>query len=222
VRLFHFTSSEHGLSAIKNSRLKVATIRDLNDPFELLCVDAPNRRTRNALSEFKNRLSARNGMLCFNPGWSNPLMWSHYAKKHSGVALELDVSESALFNVRYTASRVPWNIPRILATGGFSSRHADAIFATKSSHWRYEEERRVAIRLSECQRDGGLYFEPFSPGLKLTGIIVGPLSEVSDADLKGVLPRGATIKVRKARLAHRSFDIVADRRVRPHDVTGSA
>ena len=85
-------------------------------------------------------------------------MWSHYADKHRGVALEMQVDPASVIEVRYTKSRVDWDVLKILAVGGFAAEHAEAIFSTKSSHWQYEEERRVAIKLQEAHSDEGLYF----------------------------------------------------------------
>jgi hypothetical protein len=221
LRVFHFTAPEHGLKALRHQRLKVATIHNLNDPFELLCVDAPDKKARKALTTFKNRIAKKSGILCFRQSWSNPLMWSHYAKSHTGVALEFDVSDAALFTVKYTARRVPWDIPVILASGGFTQKHADTIFATKSLHWKYEREQRVAIRLSDCEKHDSMYFETFGRDFKLVGLVLGPLCTIANSELKDALPFGHKISVRKARLAHRSFNIVRDKTVRPY-VLGSA
>jgi hypothetical protein len=194
----------------------------LNDPFELLCVDAPDKRAREALTAFKNRIAKRSGILCFRRSWSNPLMWSHYARGHTGVALEFDVSDSALFTVKYTARRVPWNIRGILASGGFTQKHADTIFVTKSLHWKYERELRVATQLSDCEKHDNMYFETFGRDLKLVGLVLGPLCRITNSELRDALPFGHSISVRKARLAHRSFNIVRDKTVKPYVLRGAA
>jgi hypothetical protein len=36
IRVYHFVGAEYGLDDIRRRRLKIATIDDLNDPFELL------------------------------------------------------------------------------------------------------------------------------------------------------------------------------------------
>lgn len=36
MRLYHFTSQKFGLLALKDRRLKIARINELNDPFEFL------------------------------------------------------------------------------------------------------------------------------------------------------------------------------------------
>ena len=44
MRLYHYLPENHGLDDLKNKRLKIARIEDLNDPFEL-CVLANEIRS---------------------------------------------------------------------------------------------------------------------------------------------------------------------------------
>ena len=39
MRVYKFLNAKYGLEALKNRRLKIARISDLNDPFELLGVN---------------------------------------------------------------------------------------------------------------------------------------------------------------------------------------
>jgi hypothetical protein len=45
MRVFHFVPAKHGLSDIRHRRLKIATLRELNDPFEFLGVDLRDQRS---------------------------------------------------------------------------------------------------------------------------------------------------------------------------------
>lgn len=38
-RLYHFTAVKFALDDLRHARLKIAQISDLNDPFELRCMD---------------------------------------------------------------------------------------------------------------------------------------------------------------------------------------
>jgi hypothetical protein len=38
-RLYHFTAAKFALDDLQHARLKIAQISDLNDPFELRCMD---------------------------------------------------------------------------------------------------------------------------------------------------------------------------------------
>jgi hypothetical protein len=49
MRVYHFTSTEFGLSDIALKRLKISRIEDLNDPFELLAAELSQKNSRSAL-----------------------------------------------------------------------------------------------------------------------------------------------------------------------------
>ena len=53
--LYHFSNSEYGLDNIKNRRLKVSRIMELNDPFEFLGIERSNPWLRKALDKEKKR-----------------------------------------------------------------------------------------------------------------------------------------------------------------------
>ena len=63
---FHFISEKHGLDDIRERRLKISQIQDLNDPFELLPVELSNPEHRRVLHGFKEQFSSNRGMLCFS------------------------------------------------------------------------------------------------------------------------------------------------------------
>jgi len=50
----------------------------------------------------------------------------------------------------------------------------ERLLLTKSHHWRYEDERRMLITLSNATKEGGLYFRPFDEDMRLSEVILGP------------------------------------------------
>jgi hypothetical protein len=54
----------------------------MNDPFELSGSRWSDPQVDSVLTDYT---SATVGALCFSTNWSNPLLWSHYAEKHSGI-----------------------------------------------------------------------------------------------------------------------------------------
>lgn len=76
MRVFHFLNHEFGLKDIRERRLKVSRITDLNDPFEFLGVELSNRSYRRGLQKVKAKLSEGNGLLCFTRDWHNPVLWA--------------------------------------------------------------------------------------------------------------------------------------------------
>jgi len=222
MRAFHFLSESHALSALKNQRLKVATINELNDPFELLACDLREQATLQGFRAWKDRTAKTTGLLCFSRGWKNPLLWSHYADRHCGVALQFELYGEVVVPVRYAKRRIRLDPMRIMASGGFSEDLAERLATTKSEHWSYEEEIRVAVSLDDCDRDGQLYFERLSKAVRITGLVVGPLSKLTAQRVRLHLPRGQQIKVWWARQAFREYDIVRDKSKPGSIVTGAA
>ncbi len=105
MRLYYFTTKKYGLEAIRNSRLKIARIGELNDPFEFLGL-ALKRKDRKVMKTWKEDMNARYGIICMSDNWMHPLLWSHYADKHKGMALGFDIIEDGTFTkVEYSTTR---------------------------------------------------------------------------------------------------------------------
>jgi hypothetical protein len=94
--VFHFINEEFGLEDLRKRRLKIATLNELNDPFEFLGVNLSGKSLRRAFKVMKDQLSVRYGLLCFSHNWHNPVQWSHYADKHRGLCLGFDIPEARL------------------------------------------------------------------------------------------------------------------------------
>ena len=92
MRVYHFTNAPYGLDNLQRKRLKIATIEQLNDPFEVLGVALQDAAIRDRYKKLKQGLADYMGLLCFSANWSNPVQWSHYADHHRGICLGFDVS----------------------------------------------------------------------------------------------------------------------------------
>ena len=211
MRAFHFLQARYALEALQHRRLKVALLNELNDPFELFAADLSDRNTRFAFRQWKNNFAQRTGMLCFSKGRKNPLLWSHYADRHRGIALEFDIDDNVAVPVRYRRTRLRIDVDAVVKHGGFDEDLAEELYATKSAHWDYEEEVRVPTLLSECVRKGDLYFEPFGDSLEVVSVVLGSLCSVEADDIQRILPRGCSATVVRTRMAFRSFSIVQNK-----------
>ena len=82
---------ESALKTICSANLRLSFVRDFNDPFEFYCQDGALNKARSALLDYG---ISRVGLLCFSHRSTlvEPLMWSHYADHHRGVALRFRVS----------------------------------------------------------------------------------------------------------------------------------
>jgi hypothetical protein len=211
LRAFRFLSTKHALQALEAQELKVSRYDDLNDPFELYGINLANHNHRRKFIEFKRWISQRYGLLCFSRHWRNPLLWSHYGDRHKGVALEFQLHDDIALEVRYLPYRLRMNIERALARGWFSEQEAYEVAITKAAHWKYEEEVRVSVELSQCREKSGLLFEPLGERMRIVGLILGPLCKLPKAEVQRVLPKGDRIDVTWSRLAFTSFNVVSNR-----------
>ncbi|MGP1679308.1 MAG: DUF2971 domain-containing protein [Burkholderiales bacterium] len=222
MRTFHFLSEQHALQALQNQRLKAARYADLNDPFELLACDLSDQRARRMFSAWKDQTSKTMGLLCFSKRWKNPLLWSHYADRHRGVALEFEIDDDFVVPVRYSVKRMRLDLPLIMANGGFTGGLAEQIATTKSKHWAYEEEVRVPVSLSECIFKNGLYFEKLTEQVKIVGVVLGALSKMTSKEVRCVLPRGQRVTLQRSRMAFGSFSIVRNKAMSAEVIDGAS
>lgn len=206
MRLYHFIPTKWGIVALKNRRLKIGIINELNDPFEFLGWNSQRHDVRAILNSEKSKLNKHFGIVCFSRKWTNPLLWSHYADKHQGIAIGFEVPDGPPFyRVNYSTHRLP--VPTRV-----QNKDVDDLLLTKFEAWEYESEHRCFCQLSTSIKDGEYYFEPFSERLKLTQIIVGSRSDLSRAELAEVLgDEYAHVSRFKARPAFNSFSVVRNR-----------
>lgn len=209
-RVYHFCSSKYALENLERKRLKVATILDLNDPFEMLCHHLPDKKSRNAMLSLKRTVAENVGMLCFSASYDNPVQWAHYADKHQGICLGFDVHEDDLMGVSYSSKRVRMSGEEDVDPVAFR-RWVEEYASIKYSHWKYEKEHRVFVDISGFNRSN-LIFQPIGDRIKLRQVIVGCRSlvhrkQVSDA-LSGF---DYPIEVFKVRTAFRTFRIVRNK-----------
>ena len=210
MRLYHYLPLRWALENLRNSRLKIATIDDMNDPFEFMCYDSPTRQHRHDFQAARSEMGRKFGVLCFSRSWRNPVLWSHYADRHRGVCLGFDVGDDLVIPVEYTPHRL--ELEDTLSAGNLTDLTANRWMSTKFEGWQYEDEVRVFPRL-ELSDAAGLFFAAFQPKIELKEIIAGPLcSETAAIKALVVENRVGAVKLIKARLAHRSFEVVADQR----------
>jgi hypothetical protein len=207
MRVYKFTKTEHGLAALRDQRLKVARIHELNDPFEFLGVDLSDRDFRRAITQTKQELSKTAGLLCFSKSWRHPLLWSHYADNHRGICLGLDINDSMVEHVSYVNSRFPK--PDVTEYEALVRK----LLFTKFAHWSYEDEYRVYVDLKE--EEDGLFFFCFSENLALKEVIIGHECKLSRSEIGEALGElRETVTSFKARPAFRSFRMVKQKNER--------
>jgi hypothetical protein len=215
MRVYHFTSTKHAVDDIKYKRLKVSRFNELNDPFELLAADLLDPRHRQAFANLKNEVNDKTGIICFSGGWGNPLLWGHYADKHTGIALGFDVSDEMLIDVRYSSSRPKIEFDKINRRVVDGHQVLDKLISTKFTDWKYEDESRMYVKLDQSSNEKGMYFVDFSSDLILREVVLGMNCSETLEDVKKLVDSNVTkVKVIKAGMALRKFKVIEDRTYR--------
>ncbi|QXH92849.1 MULTISPECIES: DUF2971 domain-containing protein [Pseudomonas] len=210
-RVYHLTSAEYAVSNIALGRLKVSRFSDLNDPFELIGLNFREKMARNIVRDFKDAYDAHTGLLCFSGDWAEPVLWSHYAAKHRGICLGFDVPSEYLQKIQYEDERILAELGNNPELANIDPALQDALLRTKSSGWKYEDEYRRFVHLTDAFKEERLYFLPFGPGLELTEVVLGPLCTHSLKSVRElVTSRYPTAITYKSRLAYKTYKVVPD------------
>jgi len=212
MKAYHFVPAEYGLENLRHKRLKIATIQDLNDPFELLCLDLTDMDLRTGIKAWKMDIAKEFGLLCFSRTWRNPVQWSHYADKHRGLCLCFEISDGMVQSVNYSAKRSTEEAKQLLRTGTSDEEMVNKFLTTKYSHWRYEQELRVFTSLEGLDPQKGMYFCEFSDDLKLVEVIIGAESTVTRKQIiEAIGSMASTVELRNARLAFKTYRVTTQK-----------
>lgn len=106
---------------------------------------------RKAVREYSQKVTDGFGVICFSHSRQSILMWSHYARKHSGIAIGFDGNHgifSPLLEVSYRPDRLLFD-PTQPVGGQYDESFASELIRSKHEYWSYEEEARVMVRLSD-------------------------------------------------------------------------
>jgi len=211
MMVYHFLNHKYALEGINKRKLKIATIMDLNDPFEFLSVNLSDRDLRQAFNHTKKSLSEKFGLLCFSKSWSNPVQWSHYADSHKGACLGFEVPDVSLEHIKYSSKRMNMLAENMGAANQMTEENMKKALTTKYSHWRYEQEARMYVEL-EKMKVNGLYFYEFGSKFKLKQVIVGTHSKITRSMVAESLGDLSTsVEMFKARAAFKTFRIVRNK-----------
>lgn len=204
MELYHFTSEKYGLEAIGKQRLKASTLDNLNDPFELFAIDtSSSNEFYQALKTHKSYLSHKWCFLCFSKTWESPLLWSHYAERHKGMALVFEVPEIFFEHIKYQKQRIKINEATV--EGEDTTRR---LLTTKYIEWAYEKEARVFRPVSDVVYEANLPFVHFDRKLALKSVVLGPLSKTTDSQIEERLPQNVGVSVIRSCMALKTFHIV--------------
>ena len=187
-QFYYFTSTKYALDDIKKRRLKAAELDKTNDPYELLGFRLDNliNDEKELLDNFKTIVSDNIKTVCLSKTYKNPSLWGHYAEKCKGVCLGFDIDvygnpeKDIIAEVKYGDDRKYLDYFGYYIVDGelrppTKGYSANNILYYKSIRWQHEEEWRIGAYEKNLELDPttGLYFYPFSNGLKLREILIG-------------------------------------------------
>ena len=174
MKLYKYTTAEYGLAAIREKRLKVATLSDINDPNEWIPImrDDETGRDYHTIPEYKEKFKSlwigRWGFISLSRLYNSLLMWGHYADKFRGMVLAFDVlDKSKIIEVRYTCER--YELDRRAREMPIEDDFENLI-ARKDWSWAYEQECRLISNLASCTtkripNGDTIYFQSFDPDI---------------------------------------------------------
>jgi len=203
--------AENALKSIDTGAFKVGRLLEFNDPFEWQSgvknlIPEGEEIARRQMHSFVEEMNDKFGVLCFSATSSEPVLWSHYADNHRGVAFEfsyLEKSES-LIKIEYSDDRPTVDANRLnnpIGLDDYLLPILNRLICWKSSGWRYEQEMRSFTHLNNCRLIGEHYFQDI-PRDNLTRIILGSRCNLVESDMVDLLRKNGFDKcaVGKARM----------------------
>ncbi len=163
-RLYKYLDADGGLMMLHYGTLMFTNATQLNDPFDchpaLRDLSATPANIRQGLSgDVFSKLEYQKGLMrrektyicSLSKVHDSILMWSYYAKQHSGICIGLDMGKTRKYLNRMTGLflgcpelevqyRDVVNVPSSMKD---SNDFIRCLFATKAKDWRHEQEIRL-------------------------------------------------------------------------------
>jgi hypothetical protein len=205
MRVYKFLCAKFGMKSLREKRLKISTLDDLNDPFDLIPYEMTDYARRTAFRSWQSDLTRKYGVMCFSSEWCDPVIWAHYSDKHKGLCLGFDIPSEAARRVDYVDKRLPFPKNQQLLTG-------EALLFTKYSNWAYEKEVRCFATLDlTTKTDEGLFFMDFGEDLKLREVVAGARCELSEDEIRNAANPIQNVQLTKARAGFHRFEVVENK-----------
>jgi hypothetical protein len=175
IILYKYLPFGYALQAIQEGKLKVGMLNELNDPYDCLPVfeGIDGSLGLQASKHVLDALSCYIGMISYSKDLINPVVWSHYADSHRGIALGFKHSDhDDIVHVEYQDERPIFGRKLLEGNGESQLRQAERLVSVKATSWKYENEARRMVHLKNCKMQKDLYFEDFGPN-SLCEVVLG-------------------------------------------------
>jgi hypothetical protein len=111
ILLYRFMTAEAGVKTIAGGAFRVGRLKQFNDPFEwrtgvINLIPGAEPFRDEAVEGFVDDANAVYGIICFSKTIEEPVLWSHYADNHRGMAFQVNCQDDGgLHKVEYTSDR---------------------------------------------------------------------------------------------------------------------
>lgn len=215
--LYRYFTAEAALHTIENRNLRIGRLKEMNDAFEwrpaiegLVDTQQAGEVSEQCIENWINEQHSKHGFISFSEIADEPLLWAHYADKHSGICLEFKAD-----NFEDTVC-IDYKSPRPLLDMNKLNDEAHTLpflkrlFKTKSKNWEYEREVRSLLPLENRDTNKGSYFIPIPDGA-LKRVILGYRCPQEESYIESSLKKaGFDASVTRARLSHTEYKVLSD------------
>lgn len=213
MKLYYLTSESCAKLILRERRVKISMISELNDPFELLGASIGGKRARKIVQYVQDRISEKFGLLCMSTTWQSPVMWAHYGDKHRGICLGFDLPDQAAWQVRYTPTRLTNLLSSNPKLSEIDASAIGVLLTTKAAEWSYEKEWRLLWPFKNIktirEADGKRFIPIDGDTLELFEVIVGYRCSWRLRDVaKAVGKVKKKVRIKKIRPSFKVFEMV--------------
>ena len=137
--LYKFFKSEYGLDSLFNKNIKLTTLDEINDPYELKGIKLDDGGVSSLYDP--HDLFSETLFACFSKSYKDPIMWSHYADFHRGIVVGYEyLGKGEVIDVVYSDKKI--DIFR-LDVNENPSYFRKNLAKIKYGKWSYEDEARI-------------------------------------------------------------------------------
>lgn len=198
--IYHLFEAKWAMKTIEECCLKVSLPKNVNDPFEMLPFCDIDRSSVGSRQEaeaeeckWQKKVSERYGFVSFTVDPTVSAMWSHYADRHTGMALGFTQTicppDRSIIPVDYSDMRFrpDYGNDPAMKERRQKVKEAEVYVARKCKSWSYERECRILVDLEkDCKVDANHYFLPFKSST-LAFVYIGWKSTISTQDVQHLL-----------------------------------
>ena len=213
--LYRFMDSAAALKSIEGRQFRVGRILEFNDPFEwrpgiIGINEGYEEMGEYLINASVEGLNSKIGILCMSDTIEEPVLWSHYADRHYGVAFELDyLMDDSIHKIYYDKPRPVIDVSKIHDDEHLKTA-IDKMIDQKSNGWGYEREYRVHVDLAGCSISGGHYFKSIPDDL-LVRVVLGFRCHLEESYVAKALHEAGLVncKVSRAKMDQNTYKVIS-------------